>query len=266
MWVTGSFTSPVNTSKTLPTTLWSLPPSTKKSSASGASVPDIPCFTTVHHLRLSSARNEPGLLDFLHSEFVKEIARGLSYPHDMGEATRNGFEDYFFAESVFLGIMHEGDVRGVKEYGEEKITDGIPMKEVVLSVEDARAGRDWADCLTMFFYICNGGVIASTAVRGRGYGQTLGPSFMYYGPRLGYAAVIFNLVFVNNLPSIRLWESLKFQKIGLIPRAGRVARPDGRGVDFVDAITYYKDFRGLEGFREDLYPLRDGEGAPKAHL
>ncbi|MEO1374488.1 MAG: hypothetical protein AAFW70_09275, partial [Cyanobacteria bacterium J06635_10] len=41
---------------------------------------------------------------------------------------------------------------------------------------------------------------------------------------LGYKAVMFNLVFETNIPSIRLWESLGFQTIGQIPAAVELDR------------------------------------------
>ena len=44
------------------------------------------------------------------------------------------------------------------------------------------------------------------------------------------------------LTSDRLWERLDFSKAGLIPRAGRLKRKDGRGEEYVDAWVFYKDF------------------------
>lgn len=40
----------------------------------------------------------------------------------------------------------------------------------------------------------------------------------------------------------RLWERLGFTKAGLIPRAGRLRRPDGNGEHYVDAHVFYKSF------------------------
>lgn len=51
----------------------------------------------------------------------------------------------------------------------------------------------------------------------------------------GYQAVMYNLVFASNVPSLKLWESLGFQTIGRIPAAAKVS--DGQ---YVDAVMLYK--------------------------
>jgi len=78
--------------------------------------------------------------------------------------------------------------------------------------------------------------------RGGGYGSVLGKSYLHYGPKLGYRASVFNLVYVNNIASVRIWESLDFTKAGLIPKAGRLKRVDGQGEEWVDAWVFYKSF------------------------
>jgi len=74
---------------------------------------------------------------------------------------------------------------------------------------------------------------------------------------------VFNLVYVNNVASIRcanytilgappfsvtspisslrLWEALGFTKAGLIPNAGRLKK-EGGGEEYVDAVVFYKSF------------------------
>lgn len=39
--------------------------------------------------------------------------------------------------------------------------------------------------------------------RGRGFGTALAKSYLYYAPRLGYQASVFNLVYVNNIASVK---------------------------------------------------------------
>ncbi|TDL23011.1 hypothetical protein BD410DRAFT_787821 [Rickenella mellea] len=248
----GAFSSPVSTA-ILPSTVWYLPP---KNSASR--------FISIHHLRLSTATS-PGFIEHLHREFAEEVARGTSYPQETREGetlSREAFEAYFFAESVIVGIVHEGDLLGLSNEKDTTEIEGMQMKEVVISSEDARAERAWEECVAGFYYvkpnypgrsshICNAGFITPSAQRGRGYGHVMARSFLYYAPRLGYAASVFNLVFVNNLASIRLWEQLRFTKTGLIPRAGRLKRTDGQGEEYVDAYVFYKDFRELAGYAGD---------------
>lgn len=70
---------------------------------------------------------------------------------------------------------------------------------------------------------------------------------------------MFNLVYVNNIasiryvghvipklgplmtPTLRLWEALGFTKAGLIPNAGHLKK-EGGGEEYVDAIVFYKSF------------------------
>jgi GNAT superfamily N-acetyltransferase len=51
--------------------------------------------------------------------------------------------------------------------------------------------------------ICNAGFVVSPNHRGGGYGTVLGKSYLHYGPKLGYRASVFNLVYVNNVASVR---------------------------------------------------------------
>lgn len=49
---------------------------------------------------------------------------------------------------------------------------------------------------------------------------------------------MFNLVFVNNEASVRLWRSLGFEEIGRIKHAGRLAN----SAELVDAIMFFMSF------------------------
>lgn len=78
--------------------------------------------------------------------------------------------------------------------------------------------------------------------RGRKYGSLLGESYLHYAPLLGYRASVFNLVYVNNVASVAIWERLGFKRVGLIPGAGRLRKADGTGEEYVDAAVYWKSF------------------------
>jgi ribosomal protein S18 acetylase RimI-like enzyme len=43
-----------------------------------------------------------------------------------------------------------------------------------------------------------------------GVGRALGSAFIKIAPALGYRASLFNLVFVSNIASVKLWRSLGY--------------------------------------------------------
>ncbi|MBD2359273.1 GNAT family N-acetyltransferase [Tolypothrix sp. FACHB-123] len=86
-------------------------------------------------------------------------------------------------------------------------------------------------------HICNAGFIVQPEARGQGIGRLMGESMLAmsgdkaqnaYAAQLGYEAVMFNLVFETNIPSINLWQTLGFERIGRIPQAAKLA--DGQAV------------------------------------
>ncbi len=84
-------------------------------------------------------------------------------------------------------------------------------------------------------HIGNAGFIVAPAARGQGIGRLMGESMLALARDRGYRAIMYNLVFATNQPSLRLWESLGFTEIGRIPAA--VHLPDRR---YVDAVMLYK--------------------------
>ncbi|MEM0980909.1 MAG: N-acetyltransferase [Cyanobacteria bacterium P01_H01_bin.58] len=84
-------------------------------------------------------------------------------------------------------------------------------------------------------HICNAGFIVAPKARGQGIGRMMGEHMLMLARDRGYRAVMYNLVFETNLPSLKIWESLGFQPIGRVPEA--VHLPDGR---YVDAMMLYK--------------------------
>jgi len=247
----------------LPSTSWDLPPPP-------LGKPATPFRRLVlHHLRLDSARMLPGLLEYTHRIFAAEVEAGRTYPQEAhatvaaaattvgvgsGDSdsdakaadthecayTRAAFEAYFWAADVFVAI-------GMMDDAADVVGDGD------LDLEASRGGRSWEDALIGFYYvkpnypgrsshICNAGFMIPPPHRQFGYGMTLGKSYLYYGPLLGYKASVFNLVYANNTGSLRIWDSLGFTRAGLIPRAGRLRRADGNGEEWVDSIIYYRSF------------------------
>ncbi len=84
-------------------------------------------------------------------------------------------------------------------------------------------------------HICNAGFIVQATMRGQGIGRIMGETMLSIAASLGYKAVMFNLVFETNIPSIRLWESLGFQTIGRIPAAVEIDKNS-----YIDALIMYR--------------------------
>ncbi|KAI0343712.1 hypothetical protein BDW22DRAFT_1328265 [Trametopsis cervina] len=203
-------------------------------------------YVTMHHLTLETTSTLPGLVSFLHKVFADELERGMTYPQEIlqGETyTQTMFEAYFFAADVLVGIVGSGDVA-------EGQIDGSVIE---FGLEEASSGRAWDDCVAGVYYvkpnypgrsshICNAGFLVPPSQRAKGYGSILARSYLFYGPRLGYEASVFNLVYVNNTASVKLWEALGFTKAGRIPRAGRLRKADGDGEEYVDAWVVYGNF------------------------
>jgi L-amino acid N-acyltransferase YncA len=84
-------------------------------------------------------------------------------------------------------------------------------------------------------HICNAGFIVAPERRGQGLGRLMGEAMLDLARDRGYRAVMYNLVFATNVPSLRLWESMGFQEIGRIPEGAHL--PDGQ---YVDAVMLYK--------------------------
>lgn len=140
-------------SSLLPSTIWYTP-------AKNISSPAKPCFITIHHLTLPAATALPGLLATLYKEFEDEIVRGNTYPHeDNVPMTRDTFETYFFAVDVFVGVIGVNAELGsealLRADGTAKMcfAGGVTVREVDVSADAARAGRDWGECIAGFYYV-----------------------------------------------------------------------------------------------------------------
>ena len=70
-------------------------------------------------------------------------------------------------------------------------------------------------------HIANCGYLVKNEYRGKGIGFYLGKYSIDMAKDLGYKSIIFNLVFDENIVSIKLWEKLGFKIIGTIPNAVR---------------------------------------------
>ncbi|KIJ51320.1 hypothetical protein M422DRAFT_26737 [Sphaerobolus stellatus SS14] len=189
---------------------------------------------SVHHLTLKTV--PPQLADLLYSNFQDELERGATYPQEY-PITRSAFDSYFLGNDCFVGIVHPAILHSAPEF-----------------IEEAQGDRRWEDCFAGAYYvkpnypgrsshICNAGFLVVPSFRGMGIATALAKTYVENAPLLGYKASIFNLVYVNNIASVRIWEGLGFSKVGRIPSAGRLKRQgELEGEEYVDAWVVYKSF------------------------
>jgi GNAT superfamily N-acetyltransferase len=84
-------------------------------------------------------------------------------------------------------------------------------------------------------HIANAGYFVLAPYRGTGVGTQLVEHSLYEARRLGFDAMLFNLVFESN-PARGMYERLGFEEIGRIPRA----------VDGEDALIYWRSLEDIE--------------------
>ncbi|PWY70949.1 hypothetical protein BO70DRAFT_298933, partial [Aspergillus heteromorphus CBS 117.55] len=210
----------------LPTSSVSLPPIK-------TTLKDTTTRVTLYPITAGPSSLPPSLLHYLHEQFSLEIQNGCTYP--MEEAM--GFDlycSYWFGTFAVIAVLDwvEGEEVEKDELG-LGLGLGLGLRE----------GRDWEKaCLGTFYvkpnypgrcsHVCNGGFFTTPAARNRGVGNVMGAAYLEVAPKLGYKYSVFNLVFANNLASVRIWEKLGFQVIGRVPGAARLAN----SAELVDAL------------------------------
>lgn len=85
----------------------------------------------------------------------------------------------------------------------------------------------WHGCFLGYFYVkpiyvgrsshvCNGGFVVDHRRRGLGLGKEMGKQYLAYVPLLGYLYSVFNLVYGTNVASWKIWDLLRFERIGYV--------------------------------------------------
>ncbi len=84
--------------------------------------------------------------------------------------------------------------------------------------------------------------MVGSAARGRGIGRAMGEYAVEWHRAKGFAAIQFNAVVSTNTGAVKLWESLGFETIGVVPDAFRL--PGGEdggegGPSYADLLVMY---------------------------
>jgi RimJ/RimL family protein N-acetyltransferase len=105
------------------------------------------------------------------------------------------------------------------------------MSHAALCVRDLTEPNNGAGVLGCFYvkpnfpgrcsHVCNGGFITAPQARHQGVATLMGHMYLQAAKDLGYRSSYFNLVFANNVASVRLWESLGFERVAVLPKAAR---------------------------------------------
>ncbi|KAF2110817.1 histone acetyltransferase-like protein [Lophiotrema nucula] len=163
------------------------------------------------------------------AELNKEIEKGDTYPM-VDQLPLAAFHPYWF--SLFGAIMFSGEFESAEQI--TKLGNDADWEKICLGsfyVKPNYPGRS--------SHVCNGGFLVTPAARNRGVGKLLGQAYLEWAPKLGYKYSVFNLVYETNVPSLRIWDSLGFERVGRIKGCGNLGSyPD----KLVDAIIYGYDF------------------------
>ncbi len=137
------------------------------------------------------------------------VEEGTSYPHDRFP-DQVDFMEYWFRGKTTVAAYVPARARAAGMAGAFYLKPNWPGR--------AR-------------HVANAGFMVAPEWRNKGLGWLLGATMLEYAKRLGYRSVIFNLVFSDNTIARRLWDTLGFRELAVIP--GAVRKHDGSCQDAV---------------------------------
>lgn len=189
-----------------------------------------------------------GLLARMCDEFNDEIERGQTYPLEKTLSIEE-FLNYWLGD--FTAIVLQGRLSDFQQAFATKAaefaashptaaTDSLQQQlheittpHILESVKLIPVEGDWDKLFLGTFHVlpnypgrcshnCNAGFLVSSKARGKKLGLAMGKIYLKWAPQLGYTYSVFNLVFESNVASIKIWDSLGFKRIGLVPEAGNL--------------------------------------------
>lgn len=176
----------------------------------------LPAFKTLKNMTIALDWMQPSEREIVRSLLNTVVMEGQTYPQSQ-PLTEAEFAAYWLVRDAFV-------VRRVEASDRSQMTGEILGAFYLKPNFPGRCS-----------HICNAGFIVQPTARGSGIGRFMGEAMLAIAPTRGYEAVMFNLVFATNLPSLKLWESLGFTTIGCIPNAVRM-----EGDRKVDACILYR--------------------------
>ena len=84
-------------------------------------------------------------------------------------------------------------------------------------------------------HVSNASFMVDPAYRGLSLGERMGRHCLEEARRMGYLAMQFNFVVSTNTPAVTLWRKLRFEVVGVLPKAFRHAT-----LGLVDALVMYR--------------------------
>ena len=192
------------------------------------------------------------LIEYLAKVFNAELERGVTYPQ-RGPMDLAEFEGYFLGYDLIVGFFLSADQLALITASGTNVPDVGLQVDNVGQLPDL-SQLDYEEQVAGFYYIkpnypgrsshlCNAGFVVPPTGRGLGLGGVFGRSFLHFGPQAGYKGSVFNMVYVNNTASVKIWQRLGFTIIGRLPMAGLLKTEDG-GEELTDAYIIFKDFTG----------------------
>lgn len=137
------------------------------------------------------------------------IREGRSWPFEEDFTSLDDYRAYFLSHTAFV-------VRAVDNGMDAQQRNSSSAGEILgcFYIKPNFPGR----CS----HVCNGGFITAPRFRGLGVARLMGNVFLRAARDLGYKSSYFNLVFKSNVGSVKLWESLGFERVTVLEKAARL--------------------------------------------
>lgn len=145
------------------------------------------------------------LIQVMENEFNYVVEEGRTYPYN-NKIYGDAFIKYWFTH--FASILIDGDYKSFDELKNLSVEQWTEIFLGTFYVKPNYVGR----CS----HVCNAGFMVNHIQRGLGLGSELGKKYLEIAPELGYVYSVFNLVFETNTASLKIWDSLGFERIGYI--------------------------------------------------